>query len=98
MRRVAAASFKGRLPLTPKFYGKDIQYNYAAGSTVFDFVERDKGREAAVEFYEGVIQYNDGDGDPLDGTPIFNTICNRVLKMSATDFKQRWASFVRTGA
>jgi len=97
-RRAAARSFQGRLPTTTEFYGKDMGYNYAAGATTFGFVERIKGREAAVEFYEGVVQHQDGDGDPLADLPIFNTICTRVLKMSATDFKQRWATFVRTGA
>ena len=97
-RREAAASFKGRLPNSAEFYGKERRHNYAVASTVFAFAERTKGREAAVEFYESVVQYQDVKGDPLVGLPIFNTICTRVLGMSATDFKQRWATFVRTGA
>ena len=98
MRRAVTGSFKGRLPTTAEFYGKDIGYNYAVSSTAFDFVERAKGREAAVEFYESVVQYNDGDGASVVDLPIFNAVCTRVLRMSATDFKQRWATFVRTGA
>lgn len=98
MRRLAVGSFKGRLPTSTDFYGKDIQYNYAVSSTAFTFVERIKGREAVVEFYESVVQHSDLDGEAVVDLPIFNAICTRVLKMSATDFKQRWASFVRTGA
>jgi len=97
MRRYAAPKFKGRLPTSADFYGKDISYNYALSSTVFDFVERIKGREAVVEFYEGVIHYNDMKDDPLVDLPIFEAICSRVLGMTPTTFKQRWASFVRTG-
>lgn len=98
MRRAAAPSFKGRLPATDDFYGKNMQYNYALSSTVFDFVERTKGRETVVEFYESVIHYNDMKGEPLVDLPIFAGICSRVLKMSPTEFTQRWATFVRTGA
>ena len=96
--REAAASFKGRLPTTADFYGKDRRHNYAVGSTAFAFAERIKGREAAVEFYESIVQYNDMKGESVVDLPIFKTICTRVLGMSATDFQQRWADYVRTGA
>jgi hypothetical protein len=97
-RRAAAGSFKGRLPTRADFYGKDSGYNYAAGCSAFAFVERIKGREATVEFYESIIQYTETNDSPLADLPTFNAICTRVLKMSATDFKQRWADFVRTGS
>ena len=96
--REAATSFKGRLPTTADFYGKDRRHNYAVSSTVFAYVERIKGREAAVEFYESVVQYNDMEGESVVDLPVFKAICTRVLGMSPTDFKQRWATFVRTGA
>jgi len=98
MRRYAAPKFKGRVPTSADFYGKDIQHNYALSSTVFDFVERIKGRETVVEFYESVIRYSDMKGESVVDLPIFEGICARVLGMPPTDFKRRWAAFVRTGA
>ncbi|MFI7425492.1 hypothetical protein ACIBPB_00745 [Micromonospora sp. NPDC049836] len=97
-RRYAAGRFKGKLPSSTSFYGSSMAYNYAVSSTVFSWVERLKGRAAAVEFYEAVIQYNDMTGEPLVETPVFNAICKRVLGMSTDGFKQRWATYVRTGA
>lgn len=97
-RQYAAGRFKGKLPSSTSFYGSSMTYNYAVSSTVFSWVERLKGRATAVEFYESVIQYNDMKSQPLVDAPVFNAICKRVLGMSSDGFKQRWSSFVRTGA
>ncbi|GAB3151455.1 hypothetical protein GCM10027290_40720 [Micromonospora sonneratiae] len=96
--RVAAGAFKGRLPTSKDFYGKESAFNYALSSTVFYFVERRKGRSAAVELYASVIKYNDTEGQPMAEAPIFNAICKRVLGMTSSAFIQQWASFVRNGA
>ena len=96
--RVAAGAFQGRLPTSNDFYGKESTFNYALSSTVFYFVERQKGRSAAVEFYASVIKYNDTEGQPMAEAPIFNAICKQVLGMTSSAFTQRWASFVRNGA
>ncbi|GAB2943806.1 hypothetical protein GCM10027280_35590 [Micromonospora polyrhachis] len=96
--QLASGAFKGRLPTSQDFYGDAMTFNYALASTVFYFIERKKGRSAAVEFYASVIKYNDTEGTPVAETPIFNAICKRVLGMTSSAFTQQWASFVRNGA
>jgi hypothetical protein len=95
---VARGRFKGKPPVSKTFYGKDIIFNYAVGSTVFAFVERLKGRDAAVEFYAKVITYSDTDSTPLVDTPAFDGICERVAGLSGKAFVEQWASYVRRGA
>ncbi|MFG1889067.1 hypothetical protein ACGFIR_14490 [Micromonospora sp. NPDC049051] len=96
--RVAAGAFRGAVPTSKDFYDRDASFKYALSSTVFYFVERTKGRTAAVEFYASVIKYNDTEGEPLVQTPIFNAVCKRVLGMTSSAFTQQWATFVRSGA
>lgn len=96
--RVAAGAFRGRLPASQDFYGRDMSFNYALSATAFSFVERAKGRAAAVEFYAGVIKYNDSEHEPLVDMPIFNAVCKRVLGMTSSAFTEQWAGFVRKGA
>jgi hypothetical protein len=93
---VAAGRFTGKPPSSGKFYGKDIGFNYALGATVFDFVDRRKGRDAAVEFYARVIKHIDG--DDLTGTPAFDGICKDVMGSGSGAFLHDWAGFVRGGA
>ncbi|GAA3780051.1 hypothetical protein GCM10022225_80360 [Plantactinospora mayteni] len=95
-RGVAAGKFKGRTPDQTEFYGKDISFNYALGSTVFRYAEQTKGRDAAVEFYARIIEHIEGSG--FTATPAFDGICQRVLGMSGGAFMERWAGFVRRGA
>ncbi|RJL23236.1 hypothetical protein D5H75_33235 [Bailinhaonella thermotolerans] len=97
-RGVRAGTFTGRPPLSKTFYGPDITFNYALGSTVFSFAERLKGQEAAVELYAAVIRYSDSTGTPLVEAPIFNAICRRVMDMDGEAFLARWAAHVRAGA
>lgn len=95
---VARGKFKGKPPLSKTFYGKDIGFNYAVSATVFSFVERLKGRDAAVEFYAKVIAYSDSDSEALVDLPAFDGICKRVVGLSGKAFVEQWASYVRRGA
>jgi hypothetical protein len=95
---VARGKFKGKPPLSKTFYGKDIGFNYAVSATVFSFVERLKGRAAAVEFYAKVITYSDSDSEALVDLPAFDGICKRVVGLSGKAFVEQWASYVRRGA
>lgn len=92
---VAAGKFHGVPPRSDEFYQRDVFFNYALGSTVFDFVEQAKGRDAAVEFYATVIRYPDVEDMPLVKHEVFNDICHRIMGTSSTAFLARWAGFVR---
>ncbi|GAA0731322.1 hypothetical protein GCM10010199_47660 [Dactylosporangium roseum] len=96
-RQYAAASFKGAIPHSRTFYD-DSGYNYAVSCTVFDCVEKLKGRAAVVDFYHQVVQYVDLEDEQMVDTPAFDGICKKALGMSSADFKKRWAGFVRGGS
>lgn len=93
---VQAGKFRGAPPSRKDFYGEDIHFNYALGSSVFSLAERLKGRDAAVELYARIIERPDS-GSFFD-LPIFDGMCKDVLGISADAFKRRWAGFVRNGA
>lgn len=94
---LAAGKFKGRLPRSEDFYGKDRAFNYSLSAAAFRFAERTKGRAATVEFYAKVIGYSNLEGGGDTRLPAFDGICRRVLGMSATAFYQQWSAFVRSG-
>lgn len=93
---VRAGRFRGAPPSRKDFYGEDIHFNYALGSSVFSLAERLKGRDAAVELYARIIERPDS-GSFFD-LPIFDGMCKDILGISADAFKRRWAGFVRNGA
>jgi hypothetical protein len=95
---VAAGKFHGKVPKSKDFYGNDISFNYDLSATVFAFIERVKGREAAVEFYASIIEYSDNLDTAVADAPIFTGICKRVLGVDGPTFTGQWASFVRGGA
>ncbi|MEU8175663.1 hypothetical protein AB0C14_22530 [Microbispora hainanensis] len=94
---VRAGRFRGTVPDSRTFYGRDIDFNYCLGSTVFSLAERLKGRDAAVELYASIIQHPDSLDMPFIELPVFEGISKRVLGMSAGAFRSRWVSFVRNG-
>jgi hypothetical protein len=94
---VAAGRFHGKPPLSKTFYGPDAGFNYDVGASVFTFIEQTKGRDAAVEFYASVVQYNDTEETAVADAPVFNAICKRVLGVPGATFLQRWSGFVRGG-
>jgi hypothetical protein len=96
-RLASGAKFNGRPPLTKTFYGKDISFNYDVSSTIFAYLEKSKGRDAAIEFYAQVITHVDGAGTFTD-SPAFQGICERVVGRSSGAFLQQWAGFARGGA
>ncbi|GAB3275654.1 hypothetical protein GCM10027589_00980 [Actinocorallia lasiicapitis] len=91
----ARSGFDGKFPGSKSFYGKGISRNYAVGSTVFTFVEKIKGRDAAVEFYANVIKYDDTLDNALVDLPSFDGICKNVTGLSAGAFRSQWVSHVR---
>lgn len=95
---VRAGKFHGTTPASKAFYGRDIDYNYCLGSTVFSLAERLKGLAAAVELYARIIEHPDSLDVPFMRLPVFNGISKDVLGMSAASFRSRWDSFVRNGA
>ncbi|HEY2673026.1 MAG TPA: hypothetical protein VGJ07_22040 [Rugosimonospora sp.] len=94
---VANGKFTGKLPATDSFYKGDASLNYDLGATVFEFVDRNKGRDAAVELYARVVSNNDLEGSPFTESPAFNDACQHVLGVSSATFLQQWAGFVRRG-
>ncbi|OPG13302.1 hypothetical protein [Microbispora sp. GKU 823] len=94
---VRAGKFRGTVPDSKTFYGRDIDFNYCLGSTVFSLAERLKGRDAAVELYASIIQHPDSLDMPFVELPVFEGISKRVLGMSAGSFRARWVSHVRNG-
>lgn len=94
---VASGRFTGKLPTTEAFYRSDASLHYALGATVFEFVERNKGRDAAVEFYARVVDNNDVEGSPFTESSAFQDICQNVVGVPSAAFLQQWAGFVRRG-
>lgn len=92
-----AGKFKGRTPKNDEFYGEDVSFNYDLGATVFLAAEKLKGRDAAVELYATIIQYTDSADHSFFELPVFESISQRVLGMSAGAFNSRWKSYVRNG-
>jgi hypothetical protein len=97
-RGIAAGKFRDTLPETDDFYGKDIAFNYALSESVFRYVERVKGRAAAVEFYARVIPSPDDTNFLGPGSLLLDTVCKRVVGVSGETFLRQWSSFVRSGA
>jgi hypothetical protein len=94
---VRSGKFTGKPPETENFYGADISFNYALGASVFDHIERTKGRDAAIEFYAQVIQYQDMENTPIVDLPAFDGVCKRVTGLDGDAFLARWAAAVRGG-
>ncbi|WP_153262207.1 hypothetical protein [Nonomuraea phyllanthi] len=94
---VRAGKFRGAPPGRTAFYGRDISFNYALGSSVFSLAERLKGRKAAVELYAQIIKHPDSSGSFFE-LPIFDGMAREVLGISASAFRSRWNGFVRNGS
>ncbi|WP_203922913.1 hypothetical protein [Rugosimonospora africana] len=94
---VAKGGFKGKLPATDSFFKGDASLNYAFGATAFEYVDRTKGRDAAVEFYAQVVDHNDLESTPFTESSAFQDICQHVMGVSSATFLQQWAGFVRRG-
>lgn len=90
--------FAGTPPATASFETGDLRtvaFNYDVSSTVFTFIASLKGTSIAVDFYAHAVQV--AEGAPLVSQPLFDSICEADLGMSAADFLSRWAAFVRSG-
>ncbi|MEQ4306226.1 hypothetical protein ABNF97_33400 [Plantactinospora sp. B6F1] len=96
-RGVRAGKFRGTTPRSEAFYNKDVIFNYALGSTVFSLAERLKGRDAAAELYARLVQRIDSADHSILELPIFESISEEVLDMSAGSFLSRWKNSVRNG-
>ncbi|MEQ7127124.1 hypothetical protein ABN034_21625 [Actinopolymorpha sp. B11F2] len=95
---VLEGRFSGKPPESDAFYGENVAFNYDLGASVFAYVDKVKGQNAAVEFYASVIEQGEIGGASLVDTPIFDGICRRVVGVRGRAFLQRWAAFVRGGA
>lgn len=98
---VSRRMFTGEPPLSTEFYSADAEkryFNSVVSASIFSYVAKLQGKEAAVEFYEQVIRYNDQEGEPFHQVPAFDGICQRVVGKSGGAFLEEWARFVRNGA
>jgi hypothetical protein len=43
------------------------------------------------------VKYTDFAGEPVAELPAFDGVCRRVLGISATEFTNGWANYVRNG-
>jgi hypothetical protein len=98
---VEQGRFGGGVPTSVTFQVGDsatVSFNYDLSSTVFTFIERMRGQGTAVDFYSRAVHESETAGQALVAQPDFDGICRDELGMSASDFLDRWASFVRSGA
>jgi hypothetical protein len=95
---VRAGKFDGTPPATETFYAAaDISFNYAVSASIFDLIERDHGKDSAVEFCAQAIQHNDA-LSPLVEQRGFDTMCQQIVGTDADAFLREWSGFVRAGA
>lgn len=95
---VRQGKFNGKLADSDHFYDGDdgtVGFNYDLGASTFIWIAQTRGQSTAVEFFARLSQYADVSGQSLVETPVFDSLCNQVLGMSASSFLSQWGAYVR---